>query len=324
MISRRNLLKAAALTAAVPAHGKPLEQVRIYYGFPPGSAGDAVARRIGERLAGSAYTKNSAVIENKSGAGGRIALEALKTAPADASVLTLTPSSCICVYPHIFTRLSYDPFKDFRPVSMAGVMHLALAVGPLVPSSVDSLPKFLAWAKANPMHASFASPGAGSTPHFIGALLGMRANFELKHVSYRGTMPGLTDLVAGQIPAMITTAGDFFAYHASGKVRVLAVSGRQRLPFLPNVPTLAEQGYADLTVEESFGFYAPAQTPRAAIDRANAAINTALRDKVVVESLASLGVIAQGSGVEELALIHAREHKRWGPLVKSVGFTSDS
>ena len=119
MLNRRTLLKAAALTAAVPARAQALDQVRFYYGFPAGSAGDAVARRVAERIAGTAYSKNQGIVENKSGAGGRIALDLPRSAAADGSVMTLTPSSCICVYPHIFTRLSYNPFTDFRPVAMA-------------------------------------------------------------------------------------------------------------------------------------------------------------------------------------------------------------
>ena len=324
MLNRRTLLKAAALSATTPSFAQEVNQARIYYGFPAGSAGDSVARRVAERIGGTAYTKNPGIVENKAGAGGRIALDLLKTSPADGSVLTLTPSSCICVYPHIFTRLSYNPFTDFRPVAMAGFMHLGIAVGPLVPSSIDTLPEFLAWAKNNPAHATFASPGAGSTPHFIGSLLGTRAGFELRHLSYRGTVPAMTDLLGGQIPSLITTAGDFLQYHAAGKLRVLAVSGRQRLPLLRAVPTLSEHGYHDLTVEESFAFYAPARTPKQVVERANAAISAAVRDKSVVENLASLGVTAQASTVEELAETPAREHKRWGPLVKTVGFTSDS
>lgn len=324
MINRRTLLKVAALSAAMPAFSQALDQVRIYYGFPAGSAGDAVARRVAEQIGGTPYAKNQGIVENKSGAGGRIALDLLKTAPADGSVLTLTPSSPICVYPHIFTKLSYNPFQDFKPVAMAGFMHLGLAVGPLVPPAVKTLQQFLDWAKANPAHAAFASPGAGSTPHFIGSLLGMRSGFEFRHVSYRGTVPGMTDLLAGQIASMVTTAGDYFQHHAAGNIRVLAVSGRQRLPLLKDVPTLAEQGFPELTVEESFAFYAPARTPQQVIERANAAISMAVRQDAVVQSLTGLGVIAQGSSLEELVALHADEYKRWGPLVKKVGFTVDS
>jgi tripartite-type tricarboxylate transporter receptor subunit TctC len=330
MTDRRHFLHtlgaAAAIGALAPlaALAQTLEQIKIYYGFPAGSAGDSVARRVGEKLAGSAYTRNSGVVENKPGAGGRIALEVLKGAPADGSVLALSPFSCTSIYPHIYSKLSYDPVKDITPVSIAAVMHHGLAVGPLVPAGVKNVKDFLAWAKANPDQANYGSPAAGSTPHFIGALLGINNGVELKHVPYRGSIPGVTDVVGGQIAAMVTPSGDFIANHKAGKLRLLATSGKARSPFSPEVPTLAEQGFAELTTEEWFGFYAPARTPAAVINAANAAINAAIKDKSVIDSLAVVGLIAQGSTVEEMARSQRVEFERWGPLVKKVGFTAES
>ena len=330
MTDRRHFLHTLGATAALgalaplAALAQALEQVKIYYGFPAGSAGDSVARRVGEKMAGSAYTRNAAVVENKPGAGGRIALEVLKAAPADGSVLALSPFSCTSIYPHIYKKLSYDPVKDVVPVSIAAVMHHGLAVGPLVPASVKNVKDFLAWAKANPDQASYGSPAAGSTPHFIGALLGINNGVELKHVPYRGSIPGVTDVVGGQIAAMVTPSGDFIANHKAGKLRLIATSGRARSPFSPEVATLAEQGYAELTTEEWFGFYAPAKTPASVIASANAAINAAIKDKAVIDSLAVVGLIAQGSTVEEMARSQGAEFERWGPLVKKVGFTAES
>jgi tripartite-type tricarboxylate transporter receptor subunit TctC len=328
MTTRRQVLQAslgASLLAALPAaRAQTVEQVKIYYGFPPGSAGDSVARRVGEKLAGSPYTPNSAVVENRPGAGGRIALEVLKTAPSDGSALALSPFSCTSIYPHIYTRLSYDAFRDFVPVSIGAVMHHGLAVGPLVPASVKTVKDFLAWAKANPEKANYGSPAAGSTPHFIGALLGMGNGVDMKHIPYRGSVPGVTDLVGGQIASMVTPSGDFIPNHKAGKIRLLATSGRQRSPFTPDVPTFAEQGFGDFVVEEWFGFYAPPRTPSLLVNRANAAINAALKQKSVLDSLAVVGLIARGSTPQEMAASQKAEFDRWGPLVKRVGFTSDS
>ena len=330
MTDRRHFLHTLGATAALgalaplAALAQALEQVKIYYGFPAGSAGDSVARRVGEKMAGSAYTRNAAVVENKPGAGGRIALEVLKAAPADGSVLALSPFSCTSIYPHIYKKLSYDPVKDVVPVSIAAVMHHGLAVGPLVPASVKNVKDFLAWAKANPDQASYGSPAAGSTPHFIGALLGINNGVELKHVPYRGSIPGVTDVVGGQIASMVTPSGDFIANHKAGKLRLLATSGKARSPFSPEVPTLAEQGFAELTTEEWFGFYAPARTPAAVVNAANAAINAAIKDKSVIDSLAVVGLIAQGSTVDEMTRSQRAEFERWGPLVKKVGFTAES
>lgn len=321
----QGLASIAALATLHPlsALAQGLAQVKIFYGFPPGSAGDTVARRVGEKMAGSAYTANPAVIDNRPGAGGRIALEALKGSPADGSVLALAPVSAMSVYPYIYKQLSYKP-EDFALISIGAVMHHGLAVGPMVPASVKTLKDFLDWATANPTLANYGSPGAGSMPHLLGALLGIRSKVELKHVPYRGTVPGITDLVAGQIAATMNPSGDYLSYAKAGKLRVLATSGPKRSPYYPDVPTFAEQGFPDLVVEEWFGFYAPAKTPAAVQASANAIINQALKDKSVLDSLAMVGLIPAGSTQEEMARSQHAEYERWGPLVKQIGFSADS
>ena len=329
MQHRRHFLhtlgSAAVLGGLSPlsALAQGLDQVKILDGFPAGSAGDRVARRVGEKLAGSSYTRNAAVVENKPGAGGRIAVETLKNSPADGSVLTLAPVSALAVYPYIYPKLSYKP-EDVAPVSIGAIMFHGLAVGPAVPAEVKTLKDFLAWAKANPAQASYGSPGAGSMPHLLGALLGLRAGVELKHVPYRGTVPSITDLVGGQIAAAMNPSGDYLQYMKTGRVRVLATSGRKRSPYLPDVPTFTELGYPDVTSEEWFGFYAPAKTPAAAIASANAAITAALKDKSVIDALALVGLVANGSTPQEMAADQKAEYERWGPLVKQIGFTAES
>jgi tripartite-type tricarboxylate transporter receptor subunit TctC len=329
-ITRRQGLVLSAAGLSLPWHlraaaqAQAIEQAKFLYGFPAGSAGDIACRRVAEKVAGTAYAKNAALVENKPGAGGRIALDALKSSPNDGSVLALSPFSTTSIYPHVYKKLSYDPVADFMPVSIAAVMHHGLAVGPVVPASVTDVKGFVAWAKANPDKANYGSPAAGSTPHFLGALLGLSQNIEIKHVPYRGSVPGITDVVGGQIAAMFTPAGDFLPNHRAGKLRLLATSGKARLPFAQDVLTFAEQGFADLTTEEWFGFYAPAKTPGAIVAAANTAINAALKDKSVVDGLAVVGLLAQGSTPEEMARSQRAEFERWGPLVKRIGFTADS
>ena len=323
--ARRELLAAAAaLLLPQTGRGQGFEQARILYGFPAGSSGDITARRVAERLGGSAYAQRPPLVDNRPGAGGRLALEALKTSPADGSVLALTPMSTTAIYPHVYRKLAYDPVTDLVAVSTAAVAHHGLAVGPLVPASVIDVKSFVAWAQANPDKASYGSPAAGSTPHFLGALLGLRHRVELRHVPYRGSVPGITDLAGGQIAAMLTPAGDFLAFHRAAKLRLLATSGRARLPFTPEVPTFAEQAHGELTTEEWFGFYAPARTPASVVAAANAAINAALKDRHVIDGLASAGLLVQGSTSEEMARSQRAEFLRWGPLIKQIGFTADS
>jgi tripartite-type tricarboxylate transporter receptor subunit TctC len=209
-------------------------------------------------------------------------------------------------------------------VSIGAVMHHGLAVGPAVPPEVKTLKDFLAWAKANPDKASYGSPGAGSMPHLLGALLGIRSGVDLKHVPYRGTVPSITDLVGGQIAAAVNPSGDYLQYMKSGKVRVLATSGKKRSPYLPDVPTFTELGYPDVTSEEWFGFYAPAKTPAATLAHANAAITAALKDKTVIDALGLVGLVAHGSTPQEMAADQKAEFERWGPLVKQIGFTAES
>lgn len=332
MQNRRRFVKTVGAGGALAAMApwsvfaqdtKPLDQVRILYGFPAGSAGDSVARRVGERLAGTAYTHNMGVVENKPGAGSRIALETLRTAPSDGSVICLAPSSTMAVYPHIYSKLSYK-VEDFAPLSIGAIMHHGLAVGPVVPETVKNLKDFLAWAQANPQQANFGSPGAGSLPHLIGVLLSIRSNVKLSHVPYRGTAPSIADLVGGQVAATMNPSGDYLSYAKAGKIRVLACSGPARNVYLPDVPTFAEQGFADLTTEEWFGFYANAKTPAAVRANANAAIVKALQEKSVQDSIGVMGMIAQSSTPEEMLRSQQAEFQRWGPLVKQIGFSADA
>ncbi len=330
MTTRRHFVQSSSALAALGtllplvARAQGLEQVKIINGFPAGGTADATSRRIGEQLRGSSYTPNAAVVENKPGAGGRIACETVKNAAPDGRTLLLTPYSCTSVYPHIYTKLSYDPFKDLMPVSIAAVMHHGLAVGPMVPASVRTVKDFVAWGKANPDKASYGSPAAGSLPHFLGALLSSYTNVPMQHVPYRGSVPGVTDLIGGQLASMVTPSGDFLANHKAGKIRILATSGPARSPFSPEVPTFAEQGFAELTTEEWFGFYAPAKTPDNIIDNANAAINAALKNPTVISSLGTFGLVPAGSTVREMDKSQRDAYFRWGPLVKHLGFTGMS
>lgn len=302
----------------------PVEQVKILCGFPAGGTADTTSRRVGDKLAGSTYTRNPAVVENKTGAGGRIAIESVKNAAPDGSTLLLSAYSMLLIYPHIYRRLPYDPFKDFAPVAMASVLSHGLAVGPMVPASVKTVKDFVAWCKAHPDRASYASPAAGSTPHFLGALLSLNTGVAMTHVAYRGSVPGVSDLIGGQIAAMFTPHGDFLANHRAGKLRLLATSGKSRSPFVPEVATFAEQGFPELTVEEWFGFFAPAKTPASVVAAANSAINQSLKDKGLLDSLALQGLLPLGGSSDEMAKDMRRQFDYWGPVVKRIGFTADS
>ena len=331
MNNRRQFIQASAATAvlggfALPsfAQALPLDQVKIINGFPVGGSADTTSRRVGEKLGPSAYTKNPAVVENRTGAAARIAIDAVKAAAPDGATLLLTPYSMMAIYPHIYKQLSYDPFTDLMPVCMASSLVHGLAVGPMVPATVRTVKDYLAWAKANPKDASYGSPAAGSTPHFLGALLGLNNGVDLKHIPYRGSTPGVVDLIGGQLASMFTPHGDFLANHRAGKLRILATSGKQRSAFVPEIPTFIESGFPDLMVEEWFGFYVPAKTPTGIIAAANTAINAALKEKSVIDSLAIQGMLPVGGTAAQMAADQKVQFDYWGPIVKKIGFTAEA
>jgi tripartite-type tricarboxylate transporter receptor subunit TctC len=329
-LNRRHLPQSAgasALLAGVPplafAQGTPpVEQVKVITGFPPGGTSDTICRRVAAKLT-PGYAR-SAVVENRTGAGGQIAIQAVKGMPADGSAILQTPMSMLGIYPHIYKKLAYDPVNDPTPASLGAVFDFGFAVGPAVPASVNTLAEFLAWAKANPTLANFGSPAAGSVPHFIGVLVGRSAGIELRHVPYRGTQPAILDMIGGQVQAVSGPVGEFTQHVAAGKCRLLATTGAQRNKFAPTTPTMVEQGLKDMAFSEWFGFYLPAKAPADVLARANAALRAALAAPETVEGLATMGLESKSSTPGELAAMLKADSDRWAPLIKSIGFTADS
>jgi tripartite-type tricarboxylate transporter receptor subunit TctC len=326
-MNRRQLLQSASAGALLSAIGQHAlaqahpELLRIVTGFAAGGTSDTICRRVATQLAPS-YAK-TAVVENRTGAGGQIAIQFVKSAAPDGATLLQTPTSMLTIYPHIYKKLPYDPKADLAPVSLGCVFDFGLAVGPAVPASVKSVPEFLAWAKANPAGANFGSPAAGSTPHFIGALLGKSAGVDLKHAAYRGTQPAMLDLLGGNVSAVSGPVGDLTQHLPSGKVRILGTSGSKRNRFAPDVPTYEEQGIKEGTHSEWFAFFLPSKTPADTVNHLNAAMKTALANKDVVDGLAGFGLEAMSSSPTELADLVARDTAKWGPIVKAVGFTAE-
>lgn len=327
-ISRRHLIQgtsAAALLACIgrQAYAQSVENIRVVTGFPPGGTSDTISRRVAERLRVAGYAKNS-LVENKTGAGGQIAIQYMKTMPADGSVILQTPMSMLGIYPHIYKKLQYDPINDLQPASLGAVFDFGFAVGPAVPASVKSIPEFLDWCKANPNQANFGSPAAGSLPHFLGVLLGRSANIDIKHVAFRGTQPAILDMIGGQIPAVSGPLGDFTQHIATGKCRVLGSSGAKRSRFAPTVATFTEQGFKDMAFNEWFGFYLPAGASADVVTRINTALRSALAAPEVIEGLAALGLESASSTPAELATMLKNDTNRWAPIVKAIGFTADA
>lgn len=327
-IQRRAFLAHAATAAGLAAapwlaHASPgIDTLKIIVGFAPGGTADTVGRRVGSKLAGT-YAR-SVVVENRSGAGGQIAIQAVKGMAADGSAILVTPASMLMIYPHIYRKLSYDPVADLTPLSMACTLDFGLGVGPLGPDSVTTVAQFLAWVKTNPAGASFGSPAPGSVPHFIGELLARAGSADLRHVPYRGSQPAMLDLIGGQIAAVSAPVGEFLQHLGGGKVRLLATSGATRSRFAPGIQTYAEQGLKDLQFNEWFGFFAPGRLPAPQVAALNASLRQSLAASDVIEGLATMGLEAAGSDAGALASRLKADLDRWGPIVKRIGFTADS
>ena len=304
------------------ARAQTMDSAKIFVGFAPGGTVDVTGRRVAEKLR-DVYAK-SVVIENRTGAGGQIALSALKTATPDGTTFLVTPMSMLGIYPHTYKKLPYDPVADFAPVSLAVQFDFGFAVGPMVPAAVKTLADYLAWCKANPSNANFGSPAAGSVPHFVGELFGRAAGIDLKHIPYRGTQPAIVDMMGGQLSSVSGPVGEFLQHLPTGKARLLATSGATRNKFAPTVATFAEQGFKDLVFNEWFGFYLPGKAPAELVNRLSTAIRAALAAPEMVEGLAQMGLEAKGSTPAELAALLKRDTERWAPLVKTIGFTAES
>jgi tripartite-type tricarboxylate transporter receptor subunit TctC len=327
-ITRRHLLQttgASALLASLGQHAfaqaQPFETARLITGFAAGGTSDTLCRRVASRLQPD-YGK-AVVVENRTGAGGQIAVTYVKGQPADGATILQTPTSILTIYPHIYKKLPYDPLVDLTPLTVACQFDFGFAVGPAVPASVKSVPEYLDWAKTHPEGANYGSPAAGSTPHFIGALLGKNAGVDLKHAAYRGTQPAMLDLLGGNVAAVSGPIGDITQHLASGKVRILGVSGAKRSRFAPDVPTFEEQGVKNVTHSEWFAFLLPAKASPEVVARANAAMKTALAQKDVIDGLATFGLEAMSSSPGELTELIKKDTAKWAPIVKQIGFTAE-
>jgi len=292
--------------------------IRIIFPFAPGGSGDAVSRLIAARM--SDALGRPVIVENRTGADGRIGIRAVKESEPDGNTLLLTPIAPMSVYQHVYAKLDYDPIKDFAPISEIGTFDFGIASGPR--TNMTSLKDLIAWAKANPTEANFAIPGAGTLPHFLGVMLARTAGIDLHAVPYRGSAAGLADLIAGHIPIEITTTSDLVQMHKDGRIRILATSGKQRSPFLPDVPTLRESGY-DLAATGWYGIFAPAKTAADIVERENKVVVDAVRSPEFKDRAQIFGLQPTGTSAEAFAHIVQDDSALWGPAVKASGFKSE-
>jgi tripartite-type tricarboxylate transporter receptor subunit TctC len=292
---------------------------RMLVGFGAGGTIDVIARMLVEGMKG--YSP-SFIVDNRPGAGGRIALGALKSGPADGSIMLLTPASMVAVFPHVYKTLGYDPFKDFVPVTTVCSFPFLITVGPMVPVDVRTLADFVKWCKANPRQATYGTAAAGSMLHFTGVKLAKAGGFEFVHLPYGGPN-GIQDLIGGRIAATIYPIGTALPHVQSGGIRALATTGAQRSPLLSDVPTVREAGYPALEAEEWFGVLVPAKTPLETVKRLNEAIRAVVNTGTFKTGLAKLSVGAVSITPGEFAQLIKSDFDRWGPIVQTSGFSPE-
>jgi tripartite-type tricarboxylate transporter receptor subunit TctC len=324
--TRRQLLLALAASAVAgplplsnaqaQASDRPL---RILVGFPPGGSADTIARLLAERLP-TQLGGQAVVVDNKPGAAGRIAIDQLKNSPPDGNTVIIMPSGPVVLFPHVYKKLSYDPVKDLAPISRLADFQFCVVSGPK--SNVKTVAEMVARAKADPSTASFGSSGNGTVPHFLGLMIGDAAGVELQHVPYQGGAPAMNALMGGHVGYTMDVVVEALEQHRAGKVRVIAVSGAQRSPQLPEVPTLREQG-VPMDATAWFAMYGPGGLSAELTNKLSQAVQAAMKDPAFSARLTSLGLGPIASTPAQLAAVQKADFEKWAKPVKASGFQAD-
>jgi tripartite-type tricarboxylate transporter receptor subunit TctC len=315
------LLALALLPGAadrVMAQPYPTRPVKLVVPFPPGGANDTAARVLTTALA--SVLGQPVIIENQAGAGGTLAAKQVaSSAPDGYTLLMVVPTNTFGTAPHLY-KLDFDPAKSLAPVALLAADKQVMVVGPSVP--IRSVQSLLAHARANPGKLNYGS-ATGTGPHFLMEVFKLRAGADIAHIPYRGGAPMINDLLGSRIDMTINGKSVLLPHIIAGKLEPLAVSGADRWPELPDVPTMLEYGYQDWAFETLFGVVAPSGTPAAVIDRLNRAINAALGSEKVRTGFAKLGIEARTGTPQEFAQIIAQQGDRWAKLVTMTGIKLD-
>lgn len=318
---RRHALAVLMLLAIpVPALAQggaayPTKPIRLLVGVPPGGTTDLVARLVGDQL--GRQLGQPIVIENRGGAGGNIAAEAVAKSPADGYTLFLGPVGTMAINPSVYAKMPFDTMRDFAPISQLTSLPIVMVVHPSVPAK--NLQEFIAFAKAKPGQASFASGGNGTQTHLAGELLKSMTGIEMIHVPYKGTAPAMVDLLGGRVSAMFDQIATALPHVQSGKLVAIGVTTAKRSAVAPNIPTIAESGLPGFEVATWHGLFAPAGTPREIIAKLNVEVVKALNAPELVEKFKANGVDPVSSTPEQFGAFVQAELTRWNGAVKAAG-----
>jgi tripartite-type tricarboxylate transporter receptor subunit TctC len=305
----------AGLTTLTQAQDKP--PLRILVGFAPGGSADVLARMVADGLRDDF---GPIVVDNKPGAGGRVALNLVKAAKPDGQTVIVLPSGPMVLFPHVYKKLDYDPVRDFTPVSQIARFQFGVVAGPA--TSAKTLAEMIALAKAKPGASSYGTPGAGTLPHFMGVLMEQSSGITLNHVPFQGGAPANNALLGGHIDYKFDVVSETAELHRSGKVRIIGVTGGQRDPQVPEVPTLKEAG-VNMEATAWFAMYGPAGLKGEALTRLERAMMKMVRDPAMQAQLRALGYDPIGSGSADLAAAQKVDLARWEKPIKATGVQLD-
>lgn len=311
-----SVLSAAFALSAQAQEGAP---AKILVGFPAGGSFDAIARLIAEKA--KTELNRPVLVDNKTGAGGRIAVDALKASPTDGSVVMLGPDALTALYPFTFKKLNYDPKKDLVPIGTVAEFAFGFAVG--TNPKVNTWAEYVAWAKKNPKDANYGIPALGAPHHFYGMVLGDAIGVPMQNVPFQGSAPINLALMGGQISSSIDVASSQVENHKAGKIKILAVTTPQRIPQAPDVPTFTELGFPSISGSGFNALYAPAGTPAAAVAAWNTALSKIMAMPDVKEKITAMGFMPVGKSSQELIDRQNESMKKWEPVIKASGFTAD-
>ena len=310
---------AAGLANPLAAQTYPGKSIRLIVPLPPGGGNDTIARLIGQKISPS--LGQQVVVDNRAGAGGLIAAELVARAPADGYTLLLANVAVMTILPNAQKKLPYDPLKDFAPVSLIASAPQLVVVHPSLP--VNSIKQLVALAKAKPNDVNYASNGIGSSTHLATEMFAMMAGVKLVHVPYKGLSIAMTDLLSGQVPLMFSSAVAMLPYVKNGKLRAIAMTGAQRAPVIPDVPTVAEAGLKGYESGSWYGIAAPANTPRPVIERLNKEIVAAVKASEIQERLIKEAVIPSGNSPEAFAAFIKTEFDRMARVIREAKIVLD-
>jgi tripartite-type tricarboxylate transporter receptor subunit TctC len=326
MISRRRsnvsmlaALFCASLPFAAAAQDFPARPIRLVVPYPPGGPTDVAARIIANAMA--AKLGQPLVVENRpGGAAGTVGGRYVASADPDGYTLVMSQVGSLTVAPFLY-KLDYDPIKDFAPIGIVAETPEILTVNPSLP--VNTVAEFIAYAKSNPGKLDFASPGVGTLPHLLGEQLQLAAGIKLTHVPYRGAGPAVSDLLGGQVQVMFDSTSVMLPHIQAGRLRALAISSAKRIAQIPNVPTVAEAGYPQLTESLWTALLAPAATPEPITQKLNTALNEGVKTPEVQKAYANLDVVTRIVTPQELKTFMAEEVRKWQQVVAQAGIKGE-